>query len=231
MKAIDQFIARVAATTLPNVFNPYRDQCPLYDRPNAVAIRRANLRTYLDAALTVGVDSIWFGRDLGYRGGRRTGIALTDEAHLPLLAMLCDTQKMARATHGEAIRERTATVVWEIIAEIKQLPFLWNAFPFHPHEPDAPMTNRTHSRSELATIWDLNQALLDLIQPRKFIAIGNDARDALSRQGLACDYVRHPSYGGQADFVSGLRRLYDCTDDSSHNRLRVDGQQLFAFSN
>jgi hypothetical protein len=30
---------------------------------------------------------MWFGRDLGYRGGRCTGLAFTDEAHLPALRL------------------------------------------------------------------------------------------------------------------------------------------------
>lgn len=210
MKSIDQFISRISTVALPGVFNPYADQCPIYDRASAPAIRRANLRCYLKAAVAGGVDSIWFGRDLGYRGGRRTGIALTDEAHLPLLGMLCDSQGIERATQGEAISERTATVVWGIITEIGQLPFLWNAFPFHPHDLNEPLSNRSHSRKELALVWDINQALLDIVQPTRFIAIGNDAREALLRQGLECSYVRHPSYGGQSEFVEGLRRLYGC---------------------
>jgi len=36
--------------------------------------------------MELGSNTIWMGRDLGYRGGRRTGLALTDEAHLPLFS-------------------------------------------------------------------------------------------------------------------------------------------------
>ena len=61
-----------------NVFNPYADLCTIYDKFNAADIRRNNLRLTLDSFLQTGVDSIWIGRDLGHRGGRRTGLALTD---------------------------------------------------------------------------------------------------------------------------------------------------------
>lgn len=228
MKAIEQFIERISSLELPGVFNPYSDQCSLHDRKDGPAIRRENLRGYLRASISTGVDSMWFGRDLGYRGGRRTGIALTDEAHLPLLAMLCD-EKIERATNGYAVSERTATVVWGMIAEIGQLPFLWNAFPFHPHEVGDPMTNRTHSRNELEKIWDINQALLDLLQPNRFVAIGNDARSALARQGLECEYVRHPSYGGQTEFTQGLRAIYHC-DISRNIRINDVTQQTLTFA-
>ena len=76
------FVKALAAIRLPNVFNPYVDQCDVHDRANAPALRRRALRTYLEAIMTLGSDTIWMGRDLGYRGGRRTGLALTDKALL-----------------------------------------------------------------------------------------------------------------------------------------------------
>ena len=45
-------------------------------------IRRENILHYFSTAAEIGVDSIWLGRDPGYLGARRTGIAFTDEAHL-----------------------------------------------------------------------------------------------------------------------------------------------------
>ena len=54
-----------------------------FDGPDAPAIRRSNLGLVLEAALAGGISSLWIARDLGHRGGRRTGLALTDEVHLP----------------------------------------------------------------------------------------------------------------------------------------------------
>ena len=76
------FVQALSAVKLPNVFNPYADICEVHDRSNAAAMRRRGLRTLLTAAQALGIDTLWMGRDLGYRGGRRTGLALTDEMQL-----------------------------------------------------------------------------------------------------------------------------------------------------
>lgn len=222
MKNIEQFLRKLASVRLPGVFNPYSQRCPIHDTPDAPQIRLANLRIFLSAVAESGIDEIWMARDLGYRGGRRTGVALTDEVHLGLLNKLCSTNALRRATIGEVVSERTATVVWDVILEVGRTPFLWNAFPFHPFEPADPMSNRSHTRRELDQVWGINEMLFELLQPRRFVAIGNDAANALARQGVPCEYVRHPSYGGQSDFKAGIRRLYglrdeldDCTDSAA----------------
>lgn len=228
-KDVAKYVGKLASVKLANVFNPYADVCATNDRPDAVAIRRRNLEVYLCATLENGIDTIWFGRDLGYRGGRRTGVALTDEAHLPALATLLGAETIGRATKGEAMSERTATVIWGMVFELGRLPFFWNTFPFHPYEPGDPMSNRAHSRRELEQVWDLNIELLNLLQPKTLVAIGNDAHNALTREGLTCEYVRHPSYGGQSDFVVGLRRIHGI--QLGHRTCASSfGQQGLAFS-
>jgi len=209
MTDAEKIVRQLSGVELPNVFNPYRDVCSIHDTRTSPARRRQNLVSQLEAALVGNVDTIWFGRDLGYRGGRRTGVALTDEAHLPLLASRCSSDLIVRATKGPVVAERTANVIWQMLSELTTLPFLWNAFPFHPHEPGDPMSNRCHSKKELAAIWSLNLRLLEILQPTRVLAIGNDAFAALSQLGLRCEYVRHPSYGGQTDFLRGIRRIYN----------------------
>lgn len=215
MIKIEKFVSRLASVTLTDVFNPYKDCCPVHDTASSAIGRCRNLKQYLTAMKSQGVNVIWFGRDLGYRGGRRTGIALTDEVHLPQLAKLC-SKSIEKVTRGSVMSERTAAVIWQVIARLSDPPFLWNVFPLHPHEAGDPMSNRSHSKTELAQIWDLNAALLDLLQPTKLIAIGNDAHETLIRLGLPCEYVRHPSYGGQTDFLRGMNRLYGLPESPKH---------------
>ena len=40
------------------------------------------------------------------------------------------------------------------------------------------------------------------------VAVGRDAQFALADLGINAMQVRHPSYGGQSDFISGIEGLY-----------------------
>lgn len=210
---VRSFVSQLARYEGENVFNPYRDVCVAADLQDAADRRQANLRAMLDACLARGVDTIWVARDLGYRGGRRTGLPLTDEAHLNALQGLFGTQKVVRATKDELVAERTATTIWQVLAQIGRPIMLWNVFPFHPHEADNPFSNRCHSRAEreatLPYLWDL----VDLLKPKKLVAIGRDAQRALTDAPVEMVEVRHPSYGGQREFVQKLYEVYGIDDE------------------
>src|SRR5262249_3041730 len=145
---VERFVAGLTAMRFEGVFNPYADRCPVADRREAPAIRRANLTAYM-IAVERRLSSAWFGRDLGYLGGRRTGLALTDERHLEAFSEKYGGIRVRQATHGPRMGERTASTVWKIISGMPEPPFLWNVFPFHPHEPGDAMSNRCHTSGEL----------------------------------------------------------------------------------
>lgn len=193
---------------LEGVFNPYRERCSIHDRDDAPDRRKENLIVFLEAVLHFGVDSVWIARDLGYRGGRRTGLPLTDEVHLPIMSRLYGGLPLRRATIGPVMAERTAAIVWQQLARIDRPIFLWNVFPLHPHEIGEPLSNRCHTRHERATCEELSSALLEMLAPTKIVAIGRDSSKALEKFRLRFHSVRHPSYGGQSDFIRGLSKLY-----------------------
>lgn len=201
-------IDKLAALRFDQVFNPYVEICPQHDGRDAVSIRRRNLELVLSAVLERGADSIWIGRDLGYRGGRRTGLPLTDELHLASYSELLGTPPLIRATRGEVVGERTATIVWSMLRVINRPVFLWNVFPLHPHAPDDPMSNRCHTRAERLACRPLLLWVLEMLRPRTVVAIGRDAHDALTDLRVPATTVRHPSYGGQSEFVGTLAALY-----------------------
>ena len=203
------FVEMVADVALPSVFNPYRDVCPKYDIAEAPSIRRDNLANFLSFAMDAGNISIWVGRDLGYRGGRRTGIALTDELHLREISQIYPKMPEPRkSTRGPVMVERTASVFWRMIRQIEDSLFTWNVFPFHPHEEGNPFTNRCHTSHERKYVEPLFRELLNILRPTQIIAIGNDADNAIKGLGLPCVKVRHPSYGGIADFEKGVASLH-----------------------
>jgi hypothetical protein len=202
------FAAALSQTRLPSVFNPYFDCCPVHDRPDGARVRKRNLVRCLEAALSARVDTIWIARDLGYRGGRRTGVPLTDEIHLGQAGVLMGGIALDRATRGPIVAERTAAIVWNVLSRIGEPVVLWNIFPLHPHERDDPFSNRCHTRAERVATWPLLTALITMIKPRRIVAIGRDAGLALAGLEIPVEVVRHPSYGGQAEFIAGVHQIY-----------------------
>jgi uracil-DNA glycosylase len=209
-----KFVSELSALAIPCTFNPYAERCPVHDRADAPKRRCDNLRHFLEGALACETDTIWIARDLGYRGGRRTGVPLTDEIHLEYMSCMFDSGSFQRATVGPAVSERTAAIVWSAIRTIQRPVFLWNVFPLHPHERDDQFSNRSHTRAEREMCKPLLLSLLEMMRPRQIVAIGRDAQAALSDLGVSSAAVRHPSYGGQAEFKAGVYSLYKIDIDT-----------------
>lgn len=202
------FVAALSEIGLEGVFNPYRNRCEVHDLADAPAVRRRNLRNYLSAIEQLGVDTIWMGRDLGYRGGRRTGLALTDERRLDAVALSYPGAAANKATRGPVVAERTAAEIWAILERLERRPLLWNVFPFHPHEAADALTNRKFTARELAAVSELNDALFKWLKIRRIICIGQDAATYAKAFGVSVECVRHPSYGGVSDFRRGMQEIY-----------------------
>lgn len=205
---VARFVDALSGVQLPDVFNPYRDRCPVHDPAGAAHVRARNLASYLMAVRRMACETVWMGRDLGYRGGRRTGLAFTDEAHLSDLERLYPGAQVGKATQGEAWGERTAGVLWHALERVEPRPLLWNVLPLHPHVSRRPMSNRAVRAHERDAVHALNDALLRMMGVRQVVAIGNDAAAYAQRFGLKVCAVRHPSYGGIADFRAGIAAQY-----------------------
>lgn len=209
---VRSFVDSLAEYSSPDVFNPYRDVCPFCDTPSSPATRRKNLERLLHAASNSSVHSLWVGRDLGYLGGRRTGMALTDESHLPELARRFNLADFQVSTVTRPVPERTASAIWGELSIINEAVFLWNVFPFHPHEPKNPLSNRSHSRFEREIGLQYLRSIIDLLEPGFLVAVGRDAEVAMTELDLQVFGARHPSYGGQKIFRSQIRKLYGTND-------------------
>lgn len=207
MNALD-LVSHVSSLEFENTFNPYSCNCEIHDRGDAAQIRSDLLRTMLNKALSVGVDTIWVARDLGYRGGRRTGLALTDDVHIYEHAKRWGITSQ-RPTKGSPVAERTASIIWDLLGKIQRPIFLWNVFPLHPHEPQDVFSNRSHNAQERKAGEEILFSLIDLLKPQRIVAIGNDAgKSAQKLFGERVDKVRHPSYGGQTIFQNQISEIY-----------------------
>lgn len=204
----EQFVRDLSRIRFENVFNPYAQVCAEYDVDDAPQQRKQNLKQTIDAALDLRVTSMWVGRDLGHKGGRRTGLALTDEIHLQTHANMLGIASLSKVTKGETMSESTAKSIWSMIAFVRRPVLLWNVFPFHPHESGVPLSNRTHNSRERKIGIEFLMALVRAFRPREIIAIGGDAGMALSSRSIAHRTIRHPSYGGQVTFRRQIQEIY-----------------------
>lgn len=205
-KRFDRFIAALAGVQLSDrACNQYSS---IEGDLRGNAIRRRNLRRYLEMLDSIGPDTMLVGEAPSYRGGRLTGIPFTSEQ----VMLQIPGTGYRKATPGpERSTEASATMVWAIIREMNPLPLLWNAFPFHPFQRGNPRSNRLPSMSELLIGQDFIRMLMRLFDFPRIVAIGNRASLSLSRMNIAHERVRHPSQGGKQKFVDGMARLSQLT--------------------
>lgn len=198
--AIEAFLEELAAFEANLVFNPWGANCQWADADGSFLTRRANLRAVLHACAVADEVDLWIGRDLGWRGGRRTGVPFVDEFSLEPYACSIGVASLDKATVGPSMKERTATEVHAARQRVGRKLFFWNVFPFHPHREGEVCSNRMHTRREREVGTELLRAVLALVPFRNVIGVGNDAAFALHAIGVGCMAVRHPSYGGQREF-------------------------------
>ncbi len=178
------------------------------------AIRRRNLRLYLDELDAIGPETLLIGEAVSYRGGRLTGLAFVSESVM-LGGVETRNGHVLGADHGyrkattgpRLSTEASATMVWGTIREIAPLPLLWNAFPFHPFHAGNLESNRAPTSIELLIGQRFIERLMRLFVFRQVVAIGNHASASLQTMDIAHTKVRHPSNGGKNLFVAGMAQL------------------------
>ena len=184
---INTFLDNLQSYQQAGVFNPWREYAPAYDiGPQAPDIRSANLRRYLE--LRQQAHYLFIAEALGYQGGHFSGIAITSERILLGHHPDVDPQSVLGGLAS-----------FDVI--------LWNIFPFHPYKGENLLTNRTPSTTELDVGIEYARMLLELVPNMQIIAIGQKAAGTLTRYGVSCTAVPHPSMGGANRFKAAVDEL------------------------
>ena len=177
------------------VFNPYRE-----------AHKLNNLKAYIEAMKALNPDVLLVGEALGFKGGRHTGIPfssarLYQEVAHPFLVSLS-----SHLSVFEDDAENTASIVWNALKAKQCVPVFWNAYPFHPHPSRIQKKNRAPNKIELTEGMFYLKAMNDFFKPSVIAGLGRKGVEAAKVAFPEKDilYIRHPSYGGKADFLKGI---------------------------
>ena len=145
------------------------------------------------------------GEALGPRGGRFSGIPFTSEVQV------CGGQRGFQGEQSSArsvlYSERTATIFWEEMYPWQGRFLAWNIFPFHPHRAGDPLSLRPPTPVEIRLFAPILQEMIACVAPRFIIAIGRKAEIGLREINVDCQYIRHPSHGGEKAFREGIKKI------------------------
>ena len=210
MEAIDNLIEELAVLSCEQqaCFNPFADWCASHDLPEAISIRKSNLRQYLLAQYQLGADSLWVGEAPGYNGVRRSGMYLISEPQYEELGERLGGISFQKATKTANKATQSSKAVWKLIQSLPTVPLTYDAFPLHSFRNTPPFVNRSPSKRELQSTAHILEHLLEIFQPNRVIAIGRKAEYALQYLGVKSIYVRHPSRGGGPAFEQGIKGIY-----------------------
>jgi uracil-DNA glycosylase len=191
-------------TSTELLWNPYLGEHPELDILNAAKIRRQNLKNYL-AGFPQKPRLLLVGEAPGPWGCRFSGIPFTGERQFVEGDLLLQGQPTS--TFEPPVLERSGTVVWQTIGEHYPEFFLWNCIPYHPTNPGEPLSIRTPKRSEVVQFSPLLKTFIELLSPKKVIAIGRKAEQVLMLINIPAIYIRHPSFGGVKAFQDGIKEI------------------------
>ena len=206
---IAEFIAKITnRETTDNVFNQYSNP-----------IQHNNLFFYLNQALQNKVEILLLGEATGFNGCRNSGIPFTATYNVKKSRHFRNLRSSIFLQELKEKREQTSTIFHDFLnknPDIFKKIVLWNVVPFHPHELTGLETNRTPNKQEIA---EGREYLLDLFQIfgfKQYYPIGNIADDSLKELKaensiIPFDFfkIRHPSHGGKADFIKGMRKIFN----------------------
>lgn len=181
-----------------DVFNPWADEDPMDANLHGADDRIQRLDAHLDC----NAKYLLIGEAPGYRGCHFSGVPFTCEWQY-FDSRIAGPFAGKRITKFDApLKEASASVIYRVMDEcgVTDKTIMWNAFPWHPHNPGVPMSNRTPKPREVQRGVTLLAFILEANPGIKVIAVGRIAEGLLAGLGVKCTSVRHPSMGGSNTF-------------------------------
>lgn len=198
--SVAAFVSDLALGSPGALFNQYATEVAGRDCPGGAAIRRDNLREYLEPRL--GARLALIGEAPSAHGARFTGIAFTDERSLPP-----DHRTSSDGLRKDGFAEHSATVLRGALEAAGLDPasvILWNAVPFHPARADDPLRNRRPTAEELALGRRWLVRFLELMRPALVVGLGQSSKRVLPP---GTRVLRHPANGGKPRLQAGLMEV------------------------
>lgn len=180
----------------------------LYDSTKAGSIRLANLKRYFEKMAQLRPSVLLIGEAPGYQGTRRTGVPFASEhiinGLMPNVPFFEEGGAFERAFDDRLYKEPTSTIMWRTISQYSRLPLLWAVYPLHPHQLDSFDSNRTPTRTEVASAKNHLTKFIELTEVETVLALGNTAKATLDDLGFVTQKLRHPARGGGPVFAKQL---------------------------
>jgi uracil-DNA glycosylase len=194
-----------AVPSTETLFNQYNQADLMFDKSDAVSIRRDNLKNYL-SSFTQRPAILLVGEAPGPKGCRFSGVPFTSEHQL--LSNSLPFKGRQSSKRLKPYKEASATIFWGAMRGFECRAFVWNSVPFHPHAKDKPMSIRPPSTAEIQQYIHVLRGVVEALKPRQVVSIGGRAARALRDLGVSAEPVRHPSRGGAGDFRSGMAEAF-----------------------
>ena len=155
-------------------------------------IKSRNLFLYLKKMQELDPKVILVGEAPGYKGCKLTGIPFTSEYQILHNDFFKGEFEILNADNPEC--ENSAKIIWDAIGKARQIPLMWNIYPFHPSTREG--RNGKPNAKDVDMGKDILEKLLTMFNISYMYCIGRKSESALKNHELFQGYVRHPSHGG-----------------------------------
>ena len=104
------------------------------------------------------------------------------------------------------IKEKTASIVWDVIKDREKDFVLWNTFVLQTYKNN--FSPRKPTAKEVESGLEILKDFLEIFQDKEIISVGKTAQNTILKYNVGKDkYVRHPSCGGENIFRTQMKDI------------------------